>query len=243
MQATSRNDPLVTREAGSTAVKPLRRDAAQNRQRILAAASQVFADRGLDGSVEEVARVAGVGMGTLYRRFPTKDALIAELVRDLLTEVTIDARQALERYDGHGLESFLYKASAHLASQRGCLARLWGASVAPDLVQEARALIAELLRDAQVHGQIRSDVTATDITVILWSVRGVIETMQSVAPNGWRRHLGIVLDGLRPTSTSLLGSPLTRELMDAITSSNEAPSGTTVLEDKIQKATAEKRVL
>jgi AcrR family transcriptional regulator len=214
----------MTQTANGEAVKALRRDAAENRQRVLDAASQVFAERGLDGSVEEVARVAGVGMGTLYRRFPTKDALIAELVRALLTEVVTDARQVLEYYDGQGLESFLYAAGAHLASQRGCLARVWWPSVAPDLVQEARGLIADLLGDAQRHGQIRSDVTATDITVILWSIRGVIETTHSVAPDGWRRHLGIVLAGLRPTSTSLSGSPLTKRQMDQITIAREAAS-------------------
>jgi AcrR family transcriptional regulator len=215
----------VTSIAQGAPGKPLRRDAAQNRQRVLDAASQVFAERGLDGSVEEVARVAGVGMGTLYRRFPTKDELIAELVRGLLGELVIDARRALERYDGQGLRSFLYTASAHLASQRGCLARVWGPSVAPDLVQEARALIAELLRDAQAHGQIRQDVTAADITVIFWSVRGVIETMQSVAPDGWRRHLGIVLAGLQPTSDVLPGVPLTQRQMDEITTANGAGVG------------------
>jgi AcrR family transcriptional regulator len=210
----------VTSTASAGGIKPLRRDAAQNRRRVLEAASQVFAERGLDGSVEEVARVAGVGMGTLYRRFPTKDDLIAELVRGLMSELVSDARHELERYDGQGLQSFLYTASAHLASQRGCLARLWGPSVAPDLLQEARGLIAELLRDAQEHGQIRDDVTATDIAVVLWSIRGVIETMQSVAPDGWRRHLGIVLAGLQPTTVTLPGSPLTKKQMDTITDAN-----------------------
>jgi AcrR family transcriptional regulator len=208
------------------AVKALRRDAAENRLRVLEAAAQVFAERGLEGSVEEVARVAGVGMGTLYRRFPTKDDLIAELVRGLLGEVVSDAREALERYDGHGLESFLYTASAHLASQRGCLARLWWPSVAPDLVQEARGLIAELLRDAQAHKNIRDDVTASDIAVILWSIRGVIETMHSVVPDGWRRHLGILVAGLRAVPVLLPGSPLTKRQMDAITSAHEAVTPT-----------------
>jgi AcrR family transcriptional regulator len=228
----------VTEGINKATVKSLRRDAAENRLRVLEAARQVFAERGLDGSVEEVARVAGVGMGTLYRRFPTKDALIAELVRGLLSEIVSDARAALERYDGQGLESFLYTASAHLASQRGCLARLWWPSVAPDLVQEARDLIADLLRDAQQHDKIRGDVTATDIAVILWSVRGVIETMHSVAPDGWRRHLGIVLAGLRPTTTTLTGSPLTKRQMDAITNAHEVvpPAMTSASAPRTQRA-------
>jgi AcrR family transcriptional regulator len=195
----------------------MRRDAAENRQRLLEAASRVFAEQGLGASVEEVARMAGVGMGTLYRRFPTKEALVTELVRGLLTDMVIDARRALERHNGQGLEAFLFAASEHLASQRGCLGRLWGPSLAPDLVNEARSLIADLLLDAQGHGQIRNDVKAADITVVLWSIRGIIETTHSAAPDAWRRHLGIVLAGLRPTSVVLAGRPLTAKQMADIT--------------------------
>src|ERR1700712_2754812 len=104
--------------------KPLRRDAAENREKVLHAASRVFAEHGLDGSVEEVARVAGVGMGTLYRRFPTKDALIAELVRELLAYVLTLAHEARTVAHGQGLEQSLFAAGEAEASQRGCLARL-----------------------------------------------------------------------------------------------------------------------
>ena len=84
--------------------RPLRRDAEQNRQRLLDAAADVFAEHGLDASVEEIARTAGVGMGTLYRRFPTKDALISALVHDALTTMLKLAREGTERADGTGLE-------------------------------------------------------------------------------------------------------------------------------------------
>jgi AcrR family transcriptional regulator len=86
----------ITDDSGADGtVQPLRRDAARNRKRLLEAAAEVFAEQGLQASVDDVARVAGVGMGTLYRRFPTKDALIDELVRELLTEDLQDAREAL----------------------------------------------------------------------------------------------------------------------------------------------------
>src|ERR1700712_3398065 len=87
--------------------RPLRRDAAENRARILLAAGRVFDARGLDAGVEEIAREAGVGMGTLYRRFPTKDALIEALVRDLLEAIIAIADDAAAQPDGEGLEHFL----------------------------------------------------------------------------------------------------------------------------------------
>lgn len=80
--------------------KALRRDAAENRQRLLDAAATVFSARGLDVGVDEIARVAGVGVGTLYRRFPTKDALISELVRQVLEDFVALARDACSAPDG-----------------------------------------------------------------------------------------------------------------------------------------------
>ena len=108
--------------------RPLRKDAAENRERLLQAAAQVFAEQGLEASVEEVARVAGVGMGTLYRRFPTKEALIAELVAQLQQEFIDDARRAMQVPDGFGLETFLHDAARRQASHRGCLPRLWNSA-------------------------------------------------------------------------------------------------------------------
>src|ERR1700689_3069017 len=105
--------------------RPLRRDAEQNRQRLLDAAADVFAEHGLEAGVEEIARTAGVGMGTLYRRFPTKDALIAALVHDVLSTMLEIAQESTERPDGTGLEYFLEAASSYQAAHRGCLQGLW----------------------------------------------------------------------------------------------------------------------
>src|ERR1700755_49398 len=129
--------------------RPLRRDAEQNRRRLLDAASEVFAEHGLEASVEEIARTAGVGMGTLYRRFPTKDALIGALVQDVLTTMLALAREGPERADGTGLEYFLEAASAYQADHRGCLARLWNAGIEHELVQDIRDLIDDLLAEAK----------------------------------------------------------------------------------------------
>jgi AcrR family transcriptional regulator len=190
-------------------VKPLRRDAAQNRDRLLRAAAKVFAEHGLDAGVEEVAREAGVGMGTLYRRFPTKDSLIAELVRELLHEVIALAREALAVPEGLGLEQFLYASAEAEAAQRGCLARLWSDPETLALKNECRAAIQQLLADAQRHRQVRADAEFGDISLLLHSLPGVIEASAGTGGAGLRRHIAILLAGLRPPSDGMPELPPT----------------------------------
>jgi AcrR family transcriptional regulator len=202
--------------SAKVADRPMRRDAVQNRQRLLAAAAEVFAEHGLEARVEEIARVAGVGIGTLYRRFPTKDALVAALVHDVMTTMLRLAQEGAERPGGAGLEHFLEAASAYQAAHRGCLPRLWNAGTEHDSVQEVRRAIAALLDDAKSHGRVRADITGTDLTVILWSIRGVIETTRGAAPDAWRRHLDILLAGLRPASRPLTHPPLPQSNLDQV---------------------------
>jgi AcrR family transcriptional regulator len=199
-----------------SADRPLRRDAAANRQRVLDAAAQVFATHGIDASVDEIARVAGVGMGTLYRRFPTKDALIAALVQDVLDRMQALAAEAATRDDGTGLEFFLAASSAYQAQHRGCLPRLWATGTDHEFVKRLRRSIADLLQEAKSHGRVRRDVTPTDLTVLMWSVRGVIETTREVAPDAWQRHLDILIAGLRPAAEPLPHPPLSRSQVDKI---------------------------
>jgi AcrR family transcriptional regulator len=196
--------------------RPLRRDAAHNRELILDAAASVFADRGLDAGVEEIARVAGVGMGTLYRRFPTKETLISALVHEMLESMLSIAEHALAQPDGRGLEHFLEASSAYQAAHRGCLPRLWNIGAAHESVQRMRRMIATLLADAKRHGRAREELTNTDLTMVMWSIRGVIETTGGVAPQGWRRQLDIVLAGLRPADQPLRHGPLTRQQVDKV---------------------------
>jgi AcrR family transcriptional regulator len=194
----------------------LRRDAAENRQHLIDAAWQVFAERGLDASVEEIARAAGVGVGTLYRRFSTKDALVAALVQDVLDAMLDLAKTAAQQPDGGGLESYLEAASAYQAEHSGCLPRLWNTKADPASIDRIRRTVGTLLDDAKRHGRVRDDLTSTDLTVIMWSIRGVIETSSAVAPEAWRRHLAIVLAGMRPAGQSLSHRPLTRPQVDRI---------------------------
>ncbi|QQZ16648.1 MULTISPECIES: TetR/AcrR family transcriptional regulator [Rhodococcus] len=188
--------------------KSLRRDAAENRQRLLDAAATVFSARGLDVGVDEIARVAGVGIGTLYRRFPTKDALISELVRQVLEDFLALARDAASAPEGEGLEQVLYGSGAILASNRGCLSRMWNDDQTTVLRNEYRRILFELLTQAKQHGRIREDATDADLDLIFWSLRGVVATTRGVTDTGWRRILAVVIAGLRPGAERLDAAPM-----------------------------------
>ena len=196
--------------------KGLRRDAAENRQRLIDAARVVFARHGLDAGVDEVARVAGVGMGTLYRRFPTKDALIGALVRELLEEVLDNARHALAMPAGRGLEHFLYACGAAASSQSGCLARMWNDPETAALKDDCRTAIRRLLDDARAHHQVRLDATPGDIDLIFWSLNGVLEATKGADDQAWRRQLAIMIGGLRPSVEPLSHRALTQREVDRI---------------------------
>jgi AcrR family transcriptional regulator len=196
--------------------RPLRSDALKNRERLLAAAGQVFEEKGLEASVADVARVAGVGMGTLYRRFPSKEALIEALVSEVLGATITMAEEAAAQPDGSGLEQFLEASSAYQADHLACLPKLWNTD--HHLVQTARRLIAGLLSDAQAHDRIRLDLTSTDINLVMWSIRGVLETTRTNAPDAWKRHLDLLIAGMRPADSELAGHPLTQRQVDRILS-------------------------
>jgi AcrR family transcriptional regulator len=200
--------------------RPLRRDAQANRDRIVAAARSVFASEGIGAPVEEIARLAGVGMGTLYRRFPTKDALVDAVFADTLAAIELAARDALAADDPWaGFCAFLDRAFALHAENRGLKDVVMTRSASRAAAESARArlrpLIAAIVARAQADGSLRSDFRTEDIPVLFWAVGRVIEATAEVAPGAWRRHVGIVLDGLRAqAATPLPGPALTRTQLD-----------------------------
>jgi AcrR family transcriptional regulator len=198
-------------------IKALRRDAAENREKVLDAAGRVFAEHGLDGSVEEVARVAGVGMGTVYRRFPTKQALIDALVGAARLELLALGRAAAELSDGTGLEQLLWSVGRFQSDRLGCSHQVWDQSDAElDAMTDFRRILSRLLQAAQAAGHIRADATRTDVTTVLWSLRGIIDTTTGVAPLAWRRHLELMIAGLRPVDGGLFAAELLeRPMSDA----------------------------
>jgi AcrR family transcriptional regulator len=181
--------------------RPLRRDAERNRQRILAAAAEVFTTRGLDVTLDEVAKHAGVGVGTVYRRFADKEELIETLFTQRIDEIATMARQALEIPDPWtGLVSFLENWAGTLADDVGLRELLMFATYAQDRVSYARNSFAPIVRAiverAQASGQARADLSSTDIPFIALMLSGAAEYARQSRPEVWRRYLTLLIDGM-----------------------------------------------
>ncbi|CAG7655915.1 TetR/AcrR family transcriptional regulator [Actinacidiphila bryophytorum] len=187
--------PAVASEQDPPA-RPLRRDAVRNHQLVVEAAREVFAEFGTDASMELIASRAGVGVGTVYRRFPNKEALVDEIAGLMLRELTEVARRSLALPDGTGLERFLYVIGRSLAEHRGYADKLVGHSKAAD-VELLRDRIAELLVQAQESGRVAAGVELGDIMALVWGLRGIVETSGAVVPDAWKRQLDLQLAGLR----------------------------------------------
>jgi AcrR family transcriptional regulator len=203
-----------------TATRPLRRDAQANRERIVAAARAAFAAHGIDASVEDIARRAGVGIGTVYRRFPAKEDLVDAVFADTLAEMEVVAREALAAEDAwEGFCGFLERAFALHAENRGVkdvvLARAPARARAEAARARMRPLIRLLVERAQAQGALRADFAPEDVPALFWAVGRVIEASGEVAPGYWRRPLGFVLDGLRASAaTPVAHAPLTRAQLE-----------------------------
>jgi AcrR family transcriptional regulator len=194
-------------------VRPLRRDAERNRQRILKAASEVFTERGLDVSMDEVARRAGVGVGTVYRRFRTKEDLVEALFVDRIEEVAALAEEATQAPDPwSGLAGFMEGAATMLARDLGLRQMMMFATYGGDKVWYARQrnqpLVTSLVERAQAAGQLRSDLRPTDIPFILFVLTEAAQFAGRVSPEIWRRYLTVVLDGLRPERADVTPLPV-----------------------------------
>jgi AcrR family transcriptional regulator len=182
---------------------PLRADAERNRQRLLAAAREVFATRGLDVTLDDIARHAGVGTGTAYRRFSNKDALIEALMADRISELAAIAEECLEDPDPwRGLAGYFERALALQASDRGLKDVLFSPGRGRDRVAHARRslapIVTRLVRRAVDAGVVRADVGTSDVPVINFMLNTVVDFGRDVEPELYRRYLTIVLDGLRP---------------------------------------------
>jgi AcrR family transcriptional regulator len=181
--------------------RPLRRDAARNRERILAAAGEVFATRGLDVTLDDIADHAGVGVGTVYRRFHDKEQLIDALFDDRMDAVVRVAEKALAADDPWlGLEAFFVDIFELQAADRGLRELAFAGTRGRELVTRARTrlepLVEELVARGQASGQLRADIRTDDVPIIQKMLAQVIDIAGGVSPELWRRYLTIVLDGL-----------------------------------------------
>jgi AcrR family transcriptional regulator len=194
--------------------RPLRADAARNRALILDAARAAFADGGLDVGVEEIARRAGVGKGTLYRRFPTKEALVRAIFDDILADYErLVAACADEGDPGEAFARFLDGAARMQASNQGfydVVAQRLGASALTD--EQRRRFIGAAalpLRRAQAEGRVRGDLVPEDIQLMLRMLGATTRPAMDGRPmdDHWPRYLGLLLDALRPDSATPLRAP------------------------------------
>ncbi|MEY9862922.1 AcrR family transcriptional regulator [Catenulispora sp. GAS73] len=189
------------------ASRPLRRDAERNRQLILDTAKAVFAHRGLDASLDEVAHEAGLGVGTVYRRFPNRDALIDALFADMLHSIEriVAESMALPRaWDGlvHFMTAMLEsqgrdKALRDLMLSRQKYLEECGLDKEEVVRETVEPALYEMIDRAKIEGDLRPDVAATDVGVLLISAVGVVDFTAPADPEVWRRHLAVMLDGLR----------------------------------------------
>jgi len=199
--------------AAVAGIRPLRRDAERNRQRILEAAAEIFTERGLDVSLDEVARYAGVGVGTVYRRFRSKEDLVEALFVDRIEEVAALAEQAAEEADPwSGLVCFMEQMTEMLAGDLGLQQLLMFATYGGDKVWYARQrnapLVTRLVERAQAAGQLRADLRQTDIPFIVFVLSEAARLARQVSPEIWRRYLALFLDGLRPEREGVTPLPV-----------------------------------
>lgn len=200
----------MTEDTTEAEAPPLRADAARNRRRLLDAAAKAFAEQGLDVSVAEIARRAEVGKGTVFRRFPTKEHLIAAIVEDRLEEVLAAGRELQHADDaGEALREFI-RASVHLqVEDRGFLEAVSTLSLANLRTIHAKYLevAGQLLARAQEQGAIRDDITALDVGMLIGSISMGCVRMHGVVPDVWQRYVDLVFDGLRPEAAHPLSQP------------------------------------
>ena len=169
----------------------LRADAERNRGLILEAARSVFAERGLDAGVAEIAERAGVGVGTIFRRFPRKEDLLLAIVQARMSEIVAFARSA------ETFREFMHEATALHIGDR-CLCESVGTAVfdrheLEAARDEARDAVGALLRRAKRSGEVRNDLRVDDVPVILLGIA------RAAPADGWERYLDFALAGLRPS--------------------------------------------
>jgi AcrR family transcriptional regulator len=180
--------------------RPLRADAARNRARVLEVAYDTFAAEGLSVPIDEIARRAGVGAGTVYRHFPTKEELFRAVVEDRIRRVIDEGRALLAAGDpGEALFTFLRAMVLRWgATDRGLAEALSGFGIdiktaMPEAEDDLLGLFSDLLRAAQTAGTVRADVDVPDVKALLVGCNA----MQASNPDAAERLTEVVLDGLR----------------------------------------------
>ncbi|MEW1826901.1 TetR/AcrR family transcriptional regulator [Streptomyces sp. NPDC088196] len=203
--------------------RPLRRDAALNREKILRAAREVFGQHGLKVTLDDVARHAGVGVGTVYRRFPDKETLVRALFEQDLGIRQASAERALAHPDPwEGFVDFLMEMSADLAENRGLQEVIMLGSHSSEPIETVRGgmlpFLEALIQRAQESGDLRAEITPSDIPVVVQMLSAASQFTQGKRPDVWRRYFEIILNGIRqrPDNPPLTTPSLSNETVEQV---------------------------
>jgi AcrR family transcriptional regulator len=203
--------------------RPLRRDAALNREKILRAAREVFGQHGLRVTLDDVARHAGVGVGTVYRRFPDKETLVRALFEQDLGMRQASAERALAHPDPwEGFVDFLTEMGADLAENRGLQEVIMLGSHSSEPMETVRGgmlpFLEALIRRAQESGDLRPEITPSDVPVVVQMLSAASQFTQGKRPDVWRRYFEIMLNGIRqrPDNLPLTTPGLSNETVEQV---------------------------
>jgi AcrR family transcriptional regulator len=204
--------PLTSPDGPPEAPRRLRADAERNRAAILAAARDVFAEQGLEAPLEEIAARAGVGIATLYRRFPAREQLVAAALIEKITQYAEAAEQALAVPDPWvGFASFVERICEMQADDRGLSDLLSMALPADAHVEQVRRLandqVIRLVERAKAAGQLREDFVGEDLLLLLIANAAVAHVTRADAPGAWRRFAALALDAFRRRDAPRLPAP------------------------------------
>ena len=204
------------------ASRPLRKDAARNRVLLIQAAREVFAERGLEASLDDVARHAGLGVGTAYRHFANKHELAQAIFTEAIDRIIELADSATTAEDPwQGIVAFLAGAAEAQTADRGLRELLMGQhdpaqlERVNDRLREPLEIMVERAKQAQA---VRPDIAATDLGVVVMMLCTVADVTGDVQPDLWRRYLPLLLDGLRGDTDLPVSALSTDEMRDAMMS-------------------------
>ncbi|CAN7157324.1 TetR/AcrR family transcriptional regulator [Mycolicibacterium frederiksbergense] len=180
----------------------LRKDAERNRQRVLTAARELFAIKGMEATLNDVAHHAGVGVGTVYRRFATKEELVEAIFEEGIAEVVCLAETALQHSNSwDGFVWFIERHCELAATDRGLREMVYSKAYGGDRVDCAREelvpLISKLVDRARSDGYLRADIAHSDTPIIGLLAGTVSEWAGHVDPELWRRYVALLLEGMR----------------------------------------------
>ena len=198
----------------------LRKDAERNRQRVLTAARELFAIKGMEATLNDVAHHAGVGVGTVYRRFATKEDLVEAIFEDGIAEVVELAEKALQHENSwEGFVWFIERQCELAATDRGLRQMIYSRAYGGDRVDCAREELVprvyQLVERARRDGYLRPDIQHPDMPIMGLLAGTVSEWAGDVEPELWRRYLALLLEGMRnrPDIKPLGVEPLNEEQM------------------------------